>query len=77
MENVIQTEGLSRANLKREGARQSGKWKAISSILSVDFEVFLRYEVVIAKPGEISRDLINHRGLRPMDRQESLSRGMA
>lgn len=36
-----------------------------------------RYEVAIDKPGEISRDIVNHRGVRPMERQESLNRGMA
>ena len=36
-----------------------------------------RYEVVTGRPGEIIRDLINHRDLRLMDRLESLSRGMA
>ena len=36
-----------------------------------------RYEVVTGEPGEIIRDLINHRDLRPVDRLESLSRGVA
>lgn len=35
------------------------------------------YEIAIDKPGEISRDIVNHRGVRPMERQESLYGGMA
>ena len=36
-----------------------------------------RYKVVTGKPGEIIRDLVNHRDLRSVDRLESFSRGMA